>query len=434
MPGEKKIIIIAGPNGAGKTTFAREFLPREAGCPDFIEVHSIEGQGTALDNHRVSRRNMLRTAGLALAGTVIAPAALGQRKRSQHSPPYTVDPVLGSKKRPRRFAPVNVARERVIRTVVGLRPFRQSGFVVRAESLGDKLLVHNYGHGGAGMTLSWGTAQLAADLISESGKSGPAAVIGCGVIGLSTARTLQRRGFAVTIYAKSLPPETTSNISGASWSPTSIVETAHRTSTWDAQFERAARIAHRAYQLLIGDEYGVRWREQYYLTDDEDDDPVGFGEIRDLFPDWRRLDKREHPFPTRYAVVENLMFIEPSIYLNTLLRDFYIAGGRIRNAFFMEPGQLGGLSERIVVNCTGLGARELFGDRELTPVKGQLTVLLPQPEVDYAIVTQGLYMFPRKDGIMLGGTFERGVETLTPNPEAEERILSGHQRIFSTMK
>jgi len=128
------------------------------------------------------------------------------------------------------------------------------------------------------------------------------------------------------------------------------------------------------------------------------------------------------------------MFIEPSIYLNTLLRDFYIAGGRIRNAFFMEPGQLGGLSERIVVNCTGLGARELFGDRELTPVKGQLTVLLPQPEVDYAIVTQGLYMFPRKDGIMLGGTFERGVETLTPNPEAEERILSGHQRIFSTMK
>jgi D-amino-acid oxidase len=92
------------------------------------------------------------------------------------------------------------------------------------------------------------------------------------------------------------------------------------------------------------------------------------------------------------------------------------------------------LSEAIVCNCTGLGARELFGDRELTPVKGQLTVLIPQPDVDYAMVTDDLYMFPRRDGIVLGGTFERGVETLEPNAEAAERILSGHRRIFDGMR
>src|SRR5437868_15419218 len=100
MPGEKKIIIIAGPNGAGKTTFAREFLPREAGCPDFIEVHSIEGQGTAVDNHRDNRRNMPRKAGLAPAGTDIAPAALRQRLRSQNLPLRTVILVPVSQKRP----------------------------------------------------------------------------------------------------------------------------------------------------------------------------------------------------------------------------------------------------------------------------------------------------------------------------------------------
>jgi len=101
---------------------------------------------------------------------------------------------------------------------------------------------------------------------------------------------------------------------------------------------------------------------------------------------------------------------------------------------FTTPNQLATLSESIVVNCTGLGARELFGDRELMPIKGQLTVLLPQPEVDYAMVGRGLYMFPRRDGIILGGTFERGVETMEPNPEAKKRILAGHQRIFGGMR
>ena len=55
------------------------------------------------------------------------------------------------------LAPVKVDASRVIRTVAGLRPYRRSGFVVRAEPLGEKRLVHNYGHGGGGITLSWGS-------------------------------------------------------------------------------------------------------------------------------------------------------------------------------------------------------------------------------------------------------------------------------------
>jgi glycine/D-amino acid oxidase-like deaminating enzyme len=60
-----------------------------------------------------------------------------------------------------RLARVNVVPTRVIRSMVGLRPFRPSGFVVRAEKLDAKTVIHNYGHGGAGITLSWGTSQLA---------------------------------------------------------------------------------------------------------------------------------------------------------------------------------------------------------------------------------------------------------------------------------
>src|SRR5207244_4936570 len=70
------------------------------------------------------------------------------------------------------LAPVQVDASRVIRTVAGLRPYRRAGFVVRAEPLGDKMLVHNYGHGGAGITLSWGSSKLATDL-GLQGHSGP---------------------------------------------------------------------------------------------------------------------------------------------------------------------------------------------------------------------------------------------------------------------
>src|SRR5215212_10880771 len=129
----------------------------------------------------------------------------------------------------RQFAPVKVARNRIIREVVGLRPYRPSGFVVDAQRFGSKLLVHNYGHGGGGVTLSWGTASLAVDLardflITNRARPRHFAVLGCGVSGLSTARLLQRRfqngAGTVTIYAKNLPPDTTSNIAGASWAPT----------------------------------------------------------------------------------------------------------------------------------------------------------------------------------------------------------------------
>jgi glycine/D-amino acid oxidase-like deaminating enzyme len=381
-----------------------------------------------MDIAHLNRREALRGVGVLTAGVLLGPACT---RRAQ---PYVSSSATGTATRIRHLAPVNVAADRVIRTVVGLRPFRPSGFVVRAESLGDKLLVHNYGHGGGGVTLSWGTAYLAAELVRESGKTGAAAVIGCGVIGLATARTLQRRGFDVTIYAKDMPPETTSNIAGASWSPTSVIDEDHRTPAWDSQFERAARFSNRAFQLLAGDEYAVRWREQYNLGEFGYVDTWDHVMLHDLFPAARKLDQSENPFPSKYAHVENTMFIEPSIYLNTLVRDFYIAGGRIRRVMFTTPSQLATLSEPVIINCTGLGARELFGDSELMPIKGQLTVLLPQPEVDYAMIGMGLYMFPRRDGIVLGGTFERGVETMEPNVEAKQRILTGHQRIFGGMR
>ena len=337
-----------------------------------------------------------------------------------------------------RLSRVRVSPDRVIRTIVGLRPFRPSGFVVRAEKLGDKLLVHHYGHGGAGITLSWGTAELA---VAEGSKSGErdCAVLGCGVIGLATARLLQERGFRPTIYAREMPPATTSNVAGGLWDPVTVYDRNRLTPEFRRQFVEASRMSFRRYQSLAGDWYGVRWLPVYSLSTagprsaPPPDSP--YSEVDPLYPEARQLSRAENPFALPFAYRRQTMLIEPAIYLSALLRDFQIAGGRIIVRGFASAQDVAGLTEKVVYNCTGLGARTLFGDAELTPIRGQLTFLLPQPEIDYMTIGPGdIYMFPRRDGILLGGSHERGDASLEVDPATTERVLRENRELFDGMR
>jgi len=367
----------------------------------------------------LSRRAMLAAAPLWMAGCAM--------RRT------TVTPFA-----PARLARVRVAPERVIRTIVGLRPFRPSGFVVRGDKLAEKVVIHNYGHGGAGITLSWGTAQLA---LAEAAQveTRAAAVIGCGVAGLSTARLLQQRGYAVTIYTKAMPPDTTSNIAGGLWEPVSVFDHDHVTPKFRRQFGEAGRFAFRRYQSLVGDVYGVRWLPLYSLSRDQPRQPPHSespnAEIEPLYPDARQLTRTEHPFDVPYAYRRYSMLIEPAIYLDALLRDFLTAHGDVVVRDFHEAGELASLRETLLFNCTGLGARDLFHDDELIPVRGQLSFLLPQPEVEYMTLgPDDIYMFPRHDGILLGGSFDRGVWDLQPDPATTDRILRENAALFNTMR
>ena len=333
---------------------------------------------------------------------------------------------------------MNVSANRLIRVTVGLRPFRPSGFVVRAEKLGDKIVIHNYGHGGGGITLSWGTAQLAADEAAKTGLR-DCAVIGCGVIGLSTARILQQRGYEPIIYAKAMPPDTTSNVAGGLWDPVTVFDDENATPGFLSQFTEAAHLAHRRYQLLAGDEYGVRWLPLYNLSNDKQFHPPKPGSaadrIQDLFPETRILASAENPFACNYARRRDTLLIEPSIYLDKLIRDFLVDGGKIRIQNFAAASDLNNLSQPLLFNCTGLGAKTLFNDAELTPIKGQLSFLLPQPQINYCTVGPGdIYMFPRHDGIVLGGSHERGVWSTDPEPDVSRRILDESAALFASLR
>ncbi len=325
------------------------------------------------------------------------------------------------------LAPVKASPDRMIRAIAGLRPYRKSGFVVRRDVLGETALVHNYGHGGAGITLSWGTSRLAVDL-GLPGHQGPVAVIGCGVMGLSTARLAQDAGFAVTIYTDDLPPDTTSNIAGGQWHPYGHFDGDAVTPQWRAQFLAAADYSWRRFQLMVGDDYGIRWLPTYNLG----------GTERQLLPTFppenQELAPSQHPFPIDRVARFTTMYIETGRYLRQLIRDFRIAGGTIARRKFSSPAELAALPEKLVFNCTGLGSHQLFRDDGIAPARGQLAILLPQPEIDYAYTGRYGYMFPRPDGILLGGTFEIGEWDATPQAADIAEIIAGHRRLRDTMR
>jgi glycine/D-amino acid oxidase-like deaminating enzyme len=351
---------------------------------------------------------------------------------------------------PVRLPPVNAAWDRVIRTTIGLRPHRPSGFVLKPDRFGAKTLIHNFGHGGAGMSLSWGTGSMSADM-ALAHQDRRAAVMGSGVVGLTSARELQRRGFDVTIYAATVPPDTTSNMSLAGFTPTSgLVQPPRRTPEWDAQFREAVLISYRRLQLLAGPKYGISWIMNYSPTDNEAAGRGGFsGGENPLMPESITnprviLQPGEHPFPTRFAIERSEMRIEPSIYLDALMNDFLLWGGKVVIRKFETPNDVAALTENVIINCTGLGSKALFNDPELMPLKGQLTVLVPQAEITYS--TNGgarppttpeagfVHMMPRSDGIVLGGTSLRDDWSLEVNEKERQRIVEAHMDLFGSMR
>jgi hypothetical protein len=153
----------------------------------------------------VDRRDLLKYAGSAAGLGLLQGCATGNLIVPNYQRPFSTQP----------FARPIIRTEEVIRTRVGLRPYRATGFVVRSEKVGDTQVIHNYGHGGGGITMSWGSSTLAARELPDIADK-RAVVLGCGVMGLTTARLLQQRGWQITILAKELPPYTTPTSPAAS--------------------------------------------------------------------------------------------------------------------------------------------------------------------------------------------------------------------------
>lgn len=313
------------------------------------------------------------------------------------------------------FAPIHAYSDRIISTNVCTRPFRAQGPRIETETMGNKTVVHNYGHGGSGWSLSWGTAALAESLITAD-KSTPIAVVGCGAVGLTTAIQCQRAGYEVTIYAKERPPYVRSSYATGIWSPDSrIVDLAHAPD-FAKRWQWMARLSYLRFQTMLGlSGDPIEWTTMFRLADK----PFGSGGhnipgepaypnyrkqlLSELTPKSRDVSAENNPFSTPYVRQFPLLMFNISAYSQHLLNTFYRSGGKIVARTLSSAQDFTQFDESIIVNSTGYGAKALLGDDSITPVRGQTCKLIPQPEVKYGIqyFDQHTSVYPRRDGLLV---------------------------------
>lgn len=331
-----------------------------------------------------------------------------------------------------RSIPVIRARtDRIDRITVCLRPFRAAGPRLEVDHVGHKTVVHNYGHGGSGWSLSWGSAKLAVERALPVSRN--IGVIGCGAIGLTTAIVAQQAGAQVTIYTEALPPFVRSSRASGSWTPSSRIARADAvTPEFAARWETMARYSFSCYQSLQGlPGNPVEWDTFYGLHSREPAaphaDPIGFARlderIRDIEPqgDLIRVDDSRLPYSEVHKK-PNLIFNVAS-YSDYLMRQFLERGGRVKVLTLHHPSELTALPEPVFINCTGYGARALWNDTSIVPVRGQIAWLIPQPEALCSMSFENVYVVSRRDGIVvqwLGDDMGFGYDNTDETPDLAE--------------
>lgn len=247
-------------------------------------------------------------------------------------------------------------------------------------------------------------------------------VIGCGVIGLTTAITLQRRfQSAVSIIAKELPPKTTSNIAAAVWLPFHV-----------APVDKAIRWATMTRTVLESQmsdpDTGVFETELFEMSPGIVEDPYWVAAVSGF----RYTDASELPEGYNHAVVAKVPMIDTPTYMTWLVKQFLDGGGTIEQASIQRLDDVAG-ENCIVVNCTGLGARELCDDEKMFPIRGQIARLQVAGYRRALTVEHGpdaiAYVLPRRNETIVGGTAIENDWSLVPRDATAAEILAKAARL-----
>lgn len=263
------------------------------------------------------------------------------------------------------------------------------------------------------------------------------AIIGSGVIGLTAGLEAQRRGYKdVTIYSEKSPLETTSAKAGA------VFEPYQPGNMSGSDMRDFVRVGMSRYQEIVGRyrdmeraeiETGVRMHP-FYSTSTGEVRPEQMPFLPEM-GNWQVLHRPDVPGEYTSAIFfESVPMIDPTVALPFLAREFENAEGRIRTPYqriVSLDAFIGEVPQDVIVNCSGLGARELSDDPEMMPMRGQIAVLRYRPNWDWSVLgDDGYYIFPRRTETILGGTTELGEEEEITTDEAIGRIVDNAKKII----
>ena len=318
-----------------------------------------------------------------------------------------------------------------IKRLAGLRPHRDGGYRLSAETFGKKTVFHNYGHSGGGISMSWGCAQEICDLVVKSDllkTERSVAVIGAGVMGLTAATALLqlKPQVKIRIFADAFYADTTSHVAGGQWLPTSVQHSD------EDQYRRILNRAFQSHASRIGKGFGVSRRINYSVKKLEKFDFVD----KRLVPEPVVYDRLPFKSVGASGYAYQTLLVEPPIFLKRLHADL-AASKRVQfvKRNFGSSDDILTLPETIIVNCTGLGAGKLWKDPKVKAAKGQLVVLPPQP-LKYLFSGEACgqwdqYMFPRSDGLIIGGTYQELFDSPDSNLQTCNELLARIKGFFN---
>ena len=250
--------------------------------------------------------------------------------------------------------------------------------------------------------------------MNGSTNSSRVAIIGAGVSGLTCGVVFAERGFRTAIFAEQIGQQTTSGAAGALWFP------------YDA--EPVAKVipwALATYKVLVdltkdpGSGVSMIELRQYCRT----------GEIQ--IPDWAapfvistEVEKSLTVFSSGFSI--NVPLMDTTIYLDYLAKRFQKAGGSINESVHFEELEDVDPKFDLVINCAGIGARELAHDADLEPHRGQVAIVPKIDKMKCAIVCDDdplMYAIPRTNDCVFGGTNEVS-DNLEADPVATKAIVS----------
>jgi|GEM_PF-2455675 hypothetical protein len=337
--------------------------------------------------------------------------------------------------------------DRIMGYNTGIRPFRKSGVRLDSEVLADKLIIHNYGYGGSGLTLCWGGAAEVLRILDQEISANPVlasiqsiAIIGAGVIGLATAHELLQHGYQVRIYADKFSPELTSNIAAGIISPPVLL--GHESDSQIALLNTMLDVSVKRYLKILRSEKpefeGIREITDYrFESGIPSIHEISSGRFQQICLEQKNVRVHfdngfiKHGIQVREAGLDGKIFIS-DLYANVIAR-----GAIHQSVYFSSKNDICNLREKIIINCTSLGSRELFKDDDFYPVKGHLIYFHPQKEINYSFYADipgepdyWLKLYPWHDRLILGGMYEKGNESSHPDMAAINKLLSLGRKFF----